>query len=44
MTKKKYNDLSKEALVRLLEARDRQAATRFGLIWNGYRDIEIMAR
>ena len=33
MTKKKYNDLSKEELVRLLEARDRQAATRFGLVW-----------
>ena len=39
MTKKKYNDLSKEELVRLLEARDRQAATRFGLVWEA-DDIE----
>jgi adenine-specific DNA-methyltransferase len=30
---RKYNDLDKEELIRLLEARDRQAATRFGLVW-----------
>lgn len=30
---KKYDDLSKEELVRLLEARDRRDATRFGLVW-----------
>jgi adenine-specific DNA-methyltransferase len=29
----KYNDLSKEELLRLIEARDRRDATRFGLIW-----------
>lgn len=31
--KKKYDDLSKEELVRLLEVRDRRDATRFGLVW-----------
>ena len=30
---KKYDDLSKDELVRLLEARDRRDATRFGLVW-----------
>lgn len=29
----KYDDLSKEELVRLLQARDRRDATRFGLVW-----------
>jgi adenine-specific DNA-methyltransferase len=29
----KYNDLSREELIRLLEARDRRDATRFGLVW-----------
>jgi adenine-specific DNA-methyltransferase len=33
MPKKRYDDLSKEELVRLLEARDRRDATRFGLVW-----------
>jgi len=33
MAKKKYDDLSKEELIRLLEARDRRDATRFGLVW-----------
>jgi len=33
MAKKKYDDLSQEELVRLLEARDRRDATRFGLVW-----------
>jgi adenine-specific DNA-methyltransferase len=33
MASKTYNDLSKEELVRLLEARDRQGKTRFGLVW-----------
>lgn len=28
-----YNDLSREELIRLLEARDRRDATRFGLVW-----------
>jgi hypothetical protein len=30
---KKYDDLSKQELIRLLEARDRRDATRFGLVW-----------
>jgi adenine-specific DNA-methyltransferase len=30
---KKYDDLSREELVRLLETRDRRDATRFGLVW-----------
>ena len=30
---KKYDDLSKDELVRLLEARDRRDAIRFGLVW-----------
>jgi hypothetical protein len=30
---KRYDDLSREELVRLLEARDRRDATRFGLVW-----------
>ncbi len=29
----KYDDLSREELLRLLEARDRRDATRFGLVW-----------
>ena len=33
MAKRNYDDLSKEELVRLLEARDRRDATRFGLVW-----------
>jgi adenine-specific DNA-methyltransferase len=33
MAAKKYDDLSKDELVRLLEARDRRDATRFGLVW-----------
>jgi len=33
MAAKKYDDLSKEELVRLLEARDRRDTTRFGLVW-----------
>jgi adenine-specific DNA-methyltransferase len=33
MASKKYDDLSKEELVRLLESRDRRDATRFGLVW-----------
>ncbi len=33
MAKQKYDDLSKEELIRLVEARDRRDATRFGLVW-----------
>ncbi len=33
MATKKYDDLSKEELVRLLESRDRRDATRYGLVW-----------
>ena len=33
MATKKYDDLTKEELLRLLEARDRRDATRFGLVW-----------
>lgn len=29
----RYDDLTKEELIRLLEARDRRDATRFGLVW-----------
>ena len=29
----RYDDYSREELVRLLEARDRRDATRFGLVW-----------
>jgi len=29
----RYNDLTHDELVRLLEARDRRDSTRFGLIW-----------
>lgn len=29
----RYDDLSREELLRLLEARDRRDATRFGLVW-----------
>ncbi len=29
----KYDALTKEELVRLVEARDRREATRFGLVW-----------
>ncbi len=32
-TRPRYNDLSHDELVRLLEARDRRDATRFGLVW-----------
>lgn len=28
-----YSDLSREELIRLLEARNRRDATRFGLVW-----------
>ena len=33
MVRKQYDDLSKDELIRLLEARDRRDATRFGLVW-----------
>ncbi|MFB3890486.1 MAG: site-specific DNA-methyltransferase [Phycisphaerae bacterium] len=33
MATRNYGDLSKDELVRLLEARDRREATRFGLVW-----------
>ncbi len=33
MAGRKYDDLSKEEFVRLLEFRDRRDATRFGLVW-----------
>jgi len=33
MAAKKYDDLSKDELIRLLESRDRRDATRFGLVW-----------
>jgi adenine-specific DNA-methyltransferase len=33
MASKKYDDLTKDELVRLLETRDRRDATRFGLVW-----------
>ena len=33
MASRKYDDLTKEELVRLLETRDRRDATRFGLVW-----------
>ena len=33
MGSKKYDDLTKDELVRLLETRDRRDATRFGLVW-----------
>ncbi len=33
MAAKNYSDLSQSELVRLLEARDRRDATRFGLVW-----------
>jgi adenine-specific DNA-methyltransferase len=33
MAGKNYSDLSRGELVRLLEARDRRDATRFGLVW-----------
>jgi adenine-specific DNA-methyltransferase len=33
MASRKYDDLSKEELVRLLQARDLRDATRFGLVW-----------
>ena len=33
MAQRKYDDLSREEMVRLLEARDRRDATRFGLVW-----------
>ena len=33
MAERHYEDLTKEELLRLLEARDRRDATRFGLVW-----------
>ena len=33
MASKTYDDLSKDELVRLRQARDRRDATRFGLVW-----------
>jgi adenine-specific DNA-methyltransferase len=33
MASRKYDDLGKEELIRLLESRDRRDATRFGLVW-----------
>jgi hypothetical protein len=36
----KYDDLSKPELIRLLEARDRRDATRFGLVWEA-NEIEF---
>jgi hypothetical protein len=33
MAAKNYSDLSNDELIRLLEARDRRDATRFGLVW-----------
>lgn len=33
MATRKYDDLTKEELVRLLQSRDRRDATRFGLVW-----------
>ncbi|XVJ58573.1 MAG: site-specific DNA-methyltransferase [Tepidisphaera sp.] len=33
MATKKYDDLTRDEMVRLLEARDRRDATRFGLVW-----------
>lgn len=33
MAKRNYDDLTKTELIRLLEARDRRDATRFGLVW-----------
>lgn len=33
MASKKYDDLTREELIRLLESRDRRDATRFGLVW-----------
>jgi len=33
MPARNYSDLSQEELIRLLEARDRRDATRFGLVW-----------
>ncbi len=33
MPAKNYSDLSQDELIRLLEARDRRDATRFGLVW-----------
>ena len=32
-TSSKYDHLTQDELVRLLEARDRRDATRFGLVW-----------
>ena len=46
MAQKKYDDLSKEELVRLLESRDRRDATRFGLVWEANeieRDMALNA-
>ena len=33
MASKQYDDLSKDELIRLLQARDQRDATRFGLVW-----------
>ena len=36
----KYDALTKEELVRLMEARDRREATRFGLVWEASSEPE----
>jgi adenine-specific DNA-methyltransferase len=36
----KYDALTKEELVRLMEARDRREATRFGLVWEAGAEPE----
>ena len=36
----KYDELNKDELVRLLEARDRREATRFGLVWEAGAEKE----
>jgi adenine-specific DNA-methyltransferase len=39
MDSRDYSDLSRDELIRILEARDRRETTRFGLVWER-RDIE----
>jgi hypothetical protein len=39
MASKKYDDISKQELVRLLESRDRRDATRFGLVWEANESL-----
>ena len=39
----KYDALTKEELVRLLEARDRREATRFGLVWEAGLNADYVA-